>query len=421
MKPVIEVKNLSKKYRIGVKQPYYSLRDTVSNFIRNPFTSFKKRKVDKDCLADDEFWALKDISFKVMPGEVIGIIGKNGAGKTTLLKLLSRITPLTEGEIVLRGRVASLLEIGTGFHPELTGRENIFLNGAILGMKQREIKKKFDKIVDFSGVEKFLDTPVKHFSSGMYMRLAFSVAAHLEPEILIVDEVLAVGDSEFQKKSLGKMESISKNKGRTILFVSHNLVSVQKLCERTILLEGGRIKQIGGTKSVIDTYLNSSSIKNIGPVSSLLVNKIGNVGNFRFIEVKISNSKGSGIIRSGDKLKIILKYTSDFNSPITDARIVIPIISESSGQRVLWLDSDVTSCSFSFLKPKGELICETEEINLMEGSYSIEVNFHIQGTSVDYIRRAGTFEVRTSIEDFNYKTCPDKSVCDHLIKFSFKQ
>lgn len=254
-KPIIEINNVSKKYRIGIKQPYYSLRDTLTNTIISPFKNLSFKPKDKNKLAKDEFWALKNISFKVMPGEVLGIIGRNGAGKSTLLKILSQITPPTSGEIKLRGRVASLLEVGTGFHPELTGRENIFLNGAILGMSQSEIKKKFEEIVEFAEISQFLDTPVKHYSSGMYTRLAFAIAAHLEPEILLIDEVLAVGDAQFQKKCLGKMGEISKQ-GRTVLFVSHNLSSIERLCSRAILLEDGRNKKDSrNIKSVINHYL----------------------------------------------------------------------------------------------------------------------------------------------------------------------
>ena len=213
MTPIIEVKGLSKKYRMGESQPYLTLRDSLVNFVKNPF-----KKIKKD-LNKDEFWALKDINFTVEPGEVVGIIGRNGAGKSTLLKILSRITPPTTGEITLRGRVGSLLEVGTGFQQELTGRENIYLNGAILGMSQVEIRRKFDEIIAFAEVEKFIDTPVKHYSSGMYVRLAFAVAAHLEPEILLVDEVLSVGDVSFQKKCLGKMEDIGQA-GRTIYLLA---------------------------------------------------------------------------------------------------------------------------------------------------------------------------------------------------------
>lgn len=249
MKPVIEVDHIYKKYQIGEKQLYYSFRDSIINFVKSPFGP--KNKLEKN-----EFWALKDVSFKVAPGEVVGIIGRNGAGKSTLLKILSQITPPTKGEITLRGRVASLLEVGTGFHTELTGRENIFLNGTILGMKRAEIREKFNQIVEFAEIQKFLDTPIKHYSSGMYVRLAFAVAAHLEPEILLIDEVLAVGDTQFQKKCLGKMQNISKDEGRTILFVSHNLRAIEQLCDKCVLLEKGKVGLIGETKKVIGGYLN---------------------------------------------------------------------------------------------------------------------------------------------------------------------
>lgn len=248
MKPIIEVNHLYKKYRIGERQRYYSFRDTIVNLAKSPFRQ-------KNKLRRNEFWALKDISFKVMPGEVLGIIGRNGAGKTTILRILSQITPPTKGEAILRGRVASLLEVGTGFHPELTGRENIYLNGAILGMRGKEVKEKFNQIVEFAEIEKFLDTPVKHYSSGMYMRLAFAVAAHLEPEILLVDEVLAVGDINFRKKCLGKMKEVSMHSGRTILFVSHDMSAIQNLCNKAILLKGGKVNYIGTAVDAVKKYV----------------------------------------------------------------------------------------------------------------------------------------------------------------------
>ena len=258
--PIIEIKNLGKRYDIAHQRGgYIALRDVLANVVKNPF-SFLKSKAKKVVGLEkkEAFWALKDISFDVMPGEVIGVIGKNGAGKSTLLKILTGITPPTEGEAIMRGRVSSLLEVGTGFHPELTGRENIFLNGAILGMTRKEIAQKFDEIVEFSGVGKFLDTPVKHYSSGMQVRLAFSVAAHMEPDILIVDEVLAVGDAEFQKKSMGKMEEVTKKDGRTILFVSHNMGAVAQLCSKTIWIDGGKVKRAGETGMIIKAYLSAS-------------------------------------------------------------------------------------------------------------------------------------------------------------------
>ncbi|MFX0199814.1 MAG: ABC transporter ATP-binding protein [Candidatus Hodarchaeota archaeon] len=258
MSAIITVENISKKYiiRHQMQERYVALRDILSNKAKGAFKMLwhPLSGFDPSDPGREEFWALKEINFEVMQGDRLGIIGHNGAGKSTILKILSRITEPTIGRICIKGRVASLLEVGTGFHPELTGRENIFLNGAILGMTRKEIKKKFDEIVDFAEVEKFLDTPVKRYSSGMYVRLAFSVASHLEPEILVVDEVLAVGDAAFQKKCLGKMDDVSKE-GRTVLFVSHNMGAVQSLCTRAILLENGTLKKEGDVYSVVRYYL----------------------------------------------------------------------------------------------------------------------------------------------------------------------
>ena len=261
MSKIIEVRGLSKSYMIKHegKENYTALRDVLSRKAKKIF-SFSGWKAAP--VTQEEFWALKDIDFDIESGDRVGIIGRNGAGKSTLLKILSRITEPTNGSIKIKGRIASLLEVGTGFHPELSGRENIFLNGAILGMSRNEIKKHFDAIVDFAEVEKFLDTPVKRYSSGMYVRLAFAVAAHLEPEILIVDEVLAVGDAQFQKKCLGKMEDVSKNDGRTILFVSHNMGVVSQLCTSAILLNKGTIDFNGTVSSVVDKYLRNQSYTN---------------------------------------------------------------------------------------------------------------------------------------------------------------
>jgi lipopolysaccharide transport system ATP-binding protein len=249
MKPILEVRNISKEYTIDASRKRYlslggSLVAGLQGFLKKP----KK----------EQFWALEDVNFDVYPGDSIGIIGQNGAGKSTLLKIISKITPPTKGYIKARGRIASLLEVGTGFHPELTGRENIFLNGSILGLKRKEIISRFDEIIDFSGVERFLDTPLKHYSSGMQLRLAFSVAAHLDPEILIIDEVLAVGDAAFQKKCLRKMEDVSKNNGRTVLFVSHNMGAVASLCEKGIVLKNGQAQFIGEISKAIDTYFKST-------------------------------------------------------------------------------------------------------------------------------------------------------------------
>ena len=252
----IRVEHLGKRYKIGLRpEGYRTLRESLTHALSFPF---RLGRQSRRAESKSDFWALKDVSLEVKPGEVVGIIGANGSGKTTLLKILSRITEPTAGRVEVYGRVGSLLEVGTGFHPELTGRENIYLNGAILGMKKAEIIRKFDEIVAFAGVEKFIETPVKHYSSGMYVRLAFAVAAHLEPEILLVDEVLAVGDAAFQKKCLGKMGKVA-SEGRTVLFVSHNLEAVLNLCPQTFVLNGGSLVFQGESEKALTFYLNSLS------------------------------------------------------------------------------------------------------------------------------------------------------------------
>jgi lipopolysaccharide transport system ATP-binding protein len=258
--PAVQIRGLGKEYRIGsTKEKYKTFGETVTGFFATPVRKvvrLAKGQASAAAGLDERIWALKDVSLKVNQGEAVAIIGKNGAGKTTLLKVLARITSPTTGIVDMYGRVGALLEVGTGFHPELTGRENIYLNGAILGMSKATIERKFDEIVEFSGVESFIDTPVKHFSSGMHMRLAFSVAAHLEPEILIIDEVLAVGDAEFQKKCLNKMESVGQS-GRTVLFVSHNMAAVSRLCNRAVLLDNGKVIEDGPVESVVSSYLRA--------------------------------------------------------------------------------------------------------------------------------------------------------------------
>ncbi|MCU0565592.1 MAG: ABC transporter ATP-binding protein [Oculatellaceae cyanobacterium Prado106] len=291
--PIIRVENLSKKYTVNHQQEgYTTFRETLTNGVRSlSQTLFRRKPLHPTGSNHEDFWALKDVNFEIQRGDRVGIIGRNGAGKSTLLKILSRITEPTTGAIRIGGRVASLLEVGTGFHPELTGRENIFLNGAILGMSKEEIKRKFDEIVDFAEIEKFLDTPVKRYSSGMYVRLAFSVAAHLEPEILIIDEVLAVGDSAFQKKCLGKMENVA-NRGRTVLFVSHSMETVTRLCNTAILLNHGAVQAAGMTDQVISVYLKSD----LGTTAHRRWNSLSRApGNdmVRLLEVKAHDENGS--------------------------------------------------------------------------------------------------------------------------------
>ena len=325
---VIKAENVSKKYIISHKHSngtYTTLRDVMMSGVKNGFNnSLSKAKVNSEI---EEFWALKNINFEIQRGEVVGIIGRNGAGKSTLFKILlgvlSRITESTEGKLTIKGRVSSLLEVGTGFHPELTGRENIFLNGAILGMSRSEIKRKFDEIVEFSGVEKFLDTPVKRYSSGMYMRLAFSVAANLESEILVIDEVLAVGDAEFQKKCLGKMGEVSKQEGRTVLFVSHNMAAVKSLCTHSFLLEKGSIVQQGETNYILSLYQKRglAEMRNDGDLSNC---KRTGGDALRLEKCVFKNQVGeeSSIIAVGEALCIELSFRT-FDKKIQNLRFAL--------------------------------------------------------------------------------------------------
>ncbi len=306
---IIEVKGLSKRYRIGLKEKRAdTFAGQLLNTLRAPIDNFRQLRSLSKFKDDDEsvFWALRDINFTVEEGEVLGIIGHNGAGKSTLLKILSRITEPTGGEVRIKGRVAALLEVGTGFHQELTGRENIYMNGTILGMTRREIDRKLDEIVDFSGVEKYIDTPVKFYSSGMKVRLGFSVAAHLEPEILIIDEVLAVGDFEFQRKCIGKMNDISSNQGRTVIFVSHDMTSIFSLCSSAILLKKGILIKNGGTKEIIKVYTENNGIQD----KCDFENYSGN-GNWIPLElIFIDTKEGNTIntLQTGQNLTIRIKY-----------------------------------------------------------------------------------------------------------------
>jgi lipopolysaccharide transport system ATP-binding protein len=323
---VIKAEALGKKYTIGhdeQNERYLALRDVLIKNARRFWQKTKDMMQGKPIIQGDtleEIWALKDASFEIQRGEAVGVIGRNGAGKSTLLKVLSRITEPSAGRVTIKGRVASLLDVGTGFHPELTGRENIYLNGSILGMTRTEIKQKFDEIVDFAEVEKFLDTPVKRYSSGMYVRLAFAVSAHLEPEILLVDEVLAVGDTKFQKKCLGKMQDVSSNEGRTVVFVSHNMGTIATLCERTMLIEKGRIKFLGSTLDALNIY--SDEIGNFGATFK------GNYGNelARLYEAKVEPQGGPDEFFSDVPIEISLTF--EVLKPIKDFVLGFSLISE---------------------------------------------------------------------------------------------
>lgn len=369
MPPIISVQNLGKKYTLG-QQPqerYTALRDVMANNakrfahkLRHPFAA------SKDNPTHEDFWALKNIDFDIQQGDRVGIIGRNGAGKSTLLKILSRITEPTIGQVKIGGRVASLLEVGTGFHPELTGRENIFLNGAILGMSKAEIKKKFDEIVAFAEVEKFLDTPVKRYSSGMYVRLAFAVAAHLEPEILIVDEVLAVGDAQFQKKCLGKMESAG-SEGRTVLFVSHNMAALKSLCEKAIWLNAGRVVENGPAEYVVSNYLQNGAQVKIHQVWNDLESAPGN-DSVRLYSVRISYEGD----HSGESLTVATPLAWEFEFWNFEQGALLNV------SVVLYDQQDVcifNTASLANTFPQGKVkgICHIPANLLNDGSYRIRL------------------------------------------------
>lgn len=384
MKPILEIRSVSKKYGIFKNRPrYQTLRENISACF-------------KGCRDKQEFWALNDISFDIHPGEKWGIIGENGAGKTTLLKLIARITPPTKGSILSRGRVASLLEVGTGFHPELTGRENIFLNGTILGLSRREIQDKFDQIVDFSEIEKFLDMPVKHYSTGMWARLAFSVAAHINPEILLIDEILSVGDASFQNKSLGKMKEVSKH-GRTVLFVSHNMAAVRKLCTKCVWISKGEIKMIGCPDEVINAYrmLNESNKKGFTE-SEDFINRSGSQEAYlQRIELKNQHDEITGVYAIGDDLNIHLFIKPSMS--LKKLKIVISIF-ESNGDCICTMyDND---SGFSLLNITGpcHVSLKLSDLRFYPGMYNITVEllseiFNYQYDNYDTIESCITFNM----------------------------
>lgn len=390
-KPIIEVKHLSKQYNIGVDKTYKTFCESFTSAVRHPL------KMLNNChMPNNTFWALKDVNFEVERGEVVGIIGRNGAGKSTLLKILSRITHPTEGEVHLRGRVGSLLEVGTGFHPELTGRENIYFNGAILGMKKREIDDKFDEIVKFSGVEKFLDTPVKRYSSGMQVRLAFSVAANLDPEILLVDEVLAVGDADFQKKCLGKMSEIAEG-GRTVLFVSHNMGAIQNLCNSGIVLNAGNIVFKGEIQEAITNYLQKIQLKQ----SLDLINREDRKGDqfLRFSKVRFFNSSGIeiGHVISGEDLYIRIYYTA--KREITNALVNVAFNVKTPLNYVITnLNSVDSGTQIMPVYHEGYFECKWPKFNLRSGDYDCTLFCSINHDITDWIQSAFILHV----EDGDY-------------------
>lgn len=388
----IRVENLSKRYRIGGPQARYkTIRDSITDLAVAPL--HRLRRLGQPTPPEETIWALRDVSFEVKHGEVLGIIGRNGAGKTTLLKVLCRITEPTEGRAEIRGRVGSLLEVGTGFHPELTGRENVYLNGAILGMRRTEIDRRFDDIVEFAEIERFLDTPVKRYSSGMYVRLAFAVAAHLEPEILLVDEVLAVGDAAFQKKCLGKMGEVA-GEGRTVLFVSHNMGAVQNLCAESILLEGGRMLIRGHTHNTISTYLQRD-IQQQRPEDLALRKDRKGSGMIRWQSVSFHRQRHgtASTFLSGDDLIIRLRYIASQQLPGRD-RMLVGISIRDMFDQVLFLCSNELTGEIGQGWPKhGEVVCAIPRLPLSAGSYKANVYVAVNGVVADWIVDAASFDV----------------------------
>ena len=392
---VLRTVGLGKMYKIGgQRQAYRTLRDTLVQAAMRPLERI--RHPGAATHASDDLWALRHVDLEVRHGEAVGIIGRNGAGKSTLLKVLSHITEPTEGRVEIRGRVASLLEVGTGFHPELTGRENIQLNGAILGMTRAEIKSKFDEIVEFSEISRFLDTPVKRYSSGMYVRLAFAVAAHLEPEVLIVDEVLAVGDAEFQKKCLGKMEDVAGH-GRTVLFVSHNMAAVTSLCSRAVLLDSGSVVESGPTREVIGAYLQRGKDAS----SKLLTDRTDRTGTgaVRFVAVGLEDGDGNAITTaiSGGPVTVRLDYETADGRPVD--RVIVGIyVRGLYGQPLFICLSRVAPNRFSSLPPRGSIRCHMPVLPLLSGAYMLDIWCKVSEVITDFVNHAS--ELTVSEGDF---------------------
>ncbi|MBP1465724.1 ABC transporter ATP-binding protein [Candidatus Chloroploca sp. M-50] len=393
---VIKAEQLGKKYIIGHQREngrYTALRDVLMQNARSVWNKTRDLVQGKPIVQGDtleEVWALKDVNFEIRRGEAVGIIGRNGAGKSTLLKVLSRITEPSAGRVSIRGRVASLLEVGTGFHPELTGRENIYLNGAILGMTRLEIKRKFDEIVAFAEVEKFLDTPVKRYSSGMYVRLAFAVAAHLEPEILVVDEVLAVGDSAFQKKCLGKMGDVA-HEGRTVLFVSHNMVAIEQLCQKAMVLQQGKVADYGSVEQALGMYL--TSVSDLQKVS--IADRTDRRGNqfLRFTRVALCDAGGSELeqVLSGQDVYVRFYYAA--SEQLCDARVHVSLAIVDRGRILINLNSYNSGSAVLDVYERGFFECVWKNFNLTAGSYDCIAFCSVNDEVADWVDSAFTILV----------------------------
>lgn len=376
--PALSVRGVSKAYRLGTES---------ATTIREALLRTVSGRRDED---PQTLWALRDVSLEVARGETVGIIGRNGAGKSTLLKLISRITWPTHGEIHLYGRIGSLLEVGTGFHPELTGRENIFLNGTILGMRRHEIRRRFDEIVAFAEIERFLDTPVKRYSSGMYIRLAFAVAAHLDPEILVVDEVLAVGDASFQRKCLGKMGEVAREQGRAVLFVSHNMVAITALCSRAVLLENGSVTQDGAAPAVVQRYLNSLERVTTVPMADRRDRR--GSGALRFETFAARNaSLGGGLIRSGDDVVFEIAYRSD-RPTLRNVHVDI-VIHGPFDEQLAQLSNTSQRGVFEEAPGTGTFRCRVPRFPFEAGAYRVTVYSEVDGDVADWVIHAATIDV----------------------------
>lgn len=393
---VILVDRLAKLYEIGkLRRPHDTLRDSVAEALRflfqKPASLLGRNGLNhSESAGTSSIWALKDVSFEVQRGEVVGIIGHNGAGKSTLLKILSRITDPTTGFAELHGRVASLLEVGTGFNAELTGRENIYLSGAIMGMKRAYINQNFDSIVDFSEIGKFIDTPVKHYSSGMYLRLAFAVAAHLEPEILLVDEVLAVGDASFQRKCLGKMEDVSKT-GRTVLFVSHNMGAVRNLCSRVLFMNQGRLHSSGVTEEVIANYLSMMDADQTSQLSDRQ-DRSGN-GNVRAVTFQArARCNDGGPPRSNAAAEFVVGYAARQELPISTLFVGIGV-TDIQGTGVFFVSTAMTNSNFHSIPPTGQIACRFDQLPLIPGKYRVDIKLSDNYGSADRVKCAASFDV----------------------------
>lgn len=378
--PVVRAEGLGKQYRIArapTSSDERSLADSARRVLRA--SRWSRRRED--------FWALRDVSFEVQQGEILGIVGPNGAGKSTLLKILARITDPTEGRAEIRGRLGSLLEVGTGFHPELTGRDNVMLNGAILGMRRAEIIRRFDEIVEFSGIERFIDVPVKFYSSGMYVRLAFSIAAHVDPDVLVVDEVLAVGDIDFQRKCLGRIDEVASS-GRTIIFVSHNLVTLSAICTRAILIERGQLAAEGDVPRVLERYVESAT-RNVGVSLRKREDRKGS-GRVRFTSVRVIGPAGPAVV--GDDAEVCLEYEADSSAEPANVSVGLAVYGPM-GEAIFLTSTNVSGQHFARIPTHGAFYCSIPRLPLLPGRYLLNVYAEVNGLLADWVESAYEFDV----------------------------